>query len=493
MSRKPSVKARTKTAAKKKMAAKKKSAAGRSATTRVPGSPRVAAPAGSLGVSVRMYRLGVGDCFLVSLAKPDGSKFRILVDCGVHQSQTGGSNLVNQVVSHLHKETGGKIDVVVATHEHWDHISGFCQAEVLFRTFTVGEVWAAWTENASDAFAKTLKDKRDRAIKALAQAESRFHLAGRSGADNALTGLIGFFGDTTGVKLAKAGKVLKDLAGGEAKVKYREPGEAPIELDGMNARIFVLGPPRDREAINRDAPREGANEVYSFGAYGQALDVVELAFENQGNAPFDSRFAIPLTGTKAIEFFQRTYWADRAPDAAGRVDTTQGWRRIDDDWLSAATSLGLKLDEDTNNTSLVLALELGPADVGGPVILFAADAQVGNWLSWQKVRWDIHGRRVTGPDLLKRTILYKVGHHASHNATLSALGLELMDALELAFVPTDDKMAKKVGWGTLPWPKLLTRLDEKTKGRVVRTDRKLSAASAARGVVDDPLFYQIDL
>ena len=494
MSRKPGVKARTRTTARKKAAAKSKSV-GRAATA-VPQPGRATPPAGRFGVSVRMYRLGVGDCFLVSLARPDGSKFRILIDCGVHQSQTGGGDLINRVVDHLHKETEGKIDVVVATHEHWDHISGFSQAEALFRTFAVGEVWVAWTEKAGDAFAKTLKDKRDRAIKALAQAEARFHLAGRSGADNALTGLLGFFGDTTGAKLAKAGKVLKDLAGGEAKVKYREPGEAPIELDGMNARIFVLGPPRDKAAIQRSAPRTGkdANEVYSFGAYGAALDVIELAFENQGNAPFDSRFAIPLAGTKAVEFFQQTYWADRAPDPAGRVDTTQAWRRIDDDWLGAATSLGLKLDEDTNNTSLVLALELGPADVGGPVLLFAADAQVGNWQSWQKVEWkDVHGRHVTGPDLLKRTILYKVGHHASHNATLSTLGLELMDALELAFVPTDDKMAKKVGWGTLPWPKLLKRLDEKTKGRVVRADRQLSASSAARGVVDNPLFYQIDL
>lgn len=70
--------------------------------------------------------------------------------------------------------------------------------------------------------------------------------------------------------------------------------------------------------------------------------------------------------------------------------------------------------------------------------------------------------------------LYKVGHHASHNATLKELGLEMMDALELALVPTDSAMAAKVGWGALPWPNLLTRLDEKTKGRVIRTDQSLS-------------------
>jgi hypothetical protein len=34
--------------------------------------------------------------------------------------------------------------------------------------------------------------------------------------------------------------------------------------------------------------------------------------------------------------------------------------------------------------------------------------------------------KVKAEDLLERTVLYKVGHHASHNATLRQKGLELM-------------------------------------------------------------------
>jgi hypothetical protein len=142
----------------------------------------------------------------------------------------------------------------------------------------------------------------------------------------------------------------------------------------------------------------------------------------------------------------------------------------------------------------VLAFELGPKKESGPVLLFAADAQVGNWLSWQDVTWTFEGRTVSGPDLLKRTILYKVGHHASHNATLNKLGLELMTSLELALVPTDAKMAEKVKWGTLPWQPLLDRLVEKTNSGVIRTDeafgtRKLPAAA----VTEDPLYYEIEI
>ena len=107
----------------------------------------------------------------------------------------------------------------------------------------------------------------------------------------------------------------------------------------------------------------------------------------------------------------------------------------------------------------------------GHVALFAADAQVGNWLSWQGLEWEAGGKTVTGPDLLRRTVYYKVGHHGSENATLSAKGLELMESPDLsAFIPTNADDALNVGWGRMPFDKILDRLKEKTSGRVVRAD-----------------------
>src|SRR5262249_1438716 len=88
------------------------------------------------------------------------------------------------------------------------------------------------------------------------------------------------------------------------------------------------------------------------------------------------------------------------------------WRRIDTDWLNPVGSLALSLDSLTNNPSLVLAIELVES---GKVLLFAADAQIGNWLSWQDVAWQ--DPKINTDDLLARTVFYKVGHHASHNAT----------------------------------------------------------------------------
>ena len=85
---------------------------------------------------------------------------------------------------------------------------------------------------------------------------------------------------------------------------------------------------------------------------------------------------------------------------------------------------------------------------------------------------------MTGPDLLARTIFYKVGHHGSHNATLKAKGLELMMNDDLvAMIPVDHAMAVKKRWGRMPLPDLVDRIKEKTHGRVLRIDDRVKAAA----------------
>ena len=57
--------------------------------------------------------------------------------------------------------------------------------------------------------------------------------------------------------------------------------------------------------------------------------------------------------------------------------------------------LALKLDSDTNNTSLVTGFQL---EESNKVLLFPGDAQVGNWLSWEDVTFDVgNNKKVTGP------------------------------------------------------------------------------------------------
>src|SRR5262249_21985630 len=107
----------------------------------------------------------------------------------------------------------------------------------------------------------------------------------------------------------------------------------------------------------------------------------------------------------------------------------------------------------------------------GRIMLFTGDAQVGNWLGWQSLNWKVDGKTVTGPDLLGRTVYYKVGHHGSENATLKGKGLELMTQADFAaFIPTNQKDAKNVGWGAMPFQSILDDLEKHASGRVIRAD-----------------------
>jgi glyoxylase-like metal-dependent hydrolase (beta-lactamase superfamily II) len=460
---------------------------------------------GKHGATIRMYRLGVGDCFLVRFPRAGGD-LKILVDCGVHQSQPGGPGLMAKVIDDLHATTNGKLDLIIATHEHYDHLSGFPAMLEKFGKSSAGQIWAPWCQDENDTFGKELRVKKERALTALTDAHARMNLAGDSGRAGQLGSVLGFFGDDAGKKLRSFGAALKALC--PDNIDYLEPGEPPLELIEDQLRAFVLGPPRNRQLLRRaDPSKKDVTQVYNFDSYMGLLEQIEPALDKEPMRPFDNRYALPLEGSKALSFFQRRYWAPAsAPDPAAatipasdnnthHIDTGQDWRRIDGDWLGAATTLAMQLDVETNNTSLVIAFELGPKRKGGPVLLFAADAQVGNWLSWQDVKWTFEGREVSGPDLLKRTIVYKVGHHASHNATLNKQGLELMTSLEMALVPTDAVMAKSVKWGTLPWPKLLDRLDEITEDHVIRTDQKGGSKKALPTikVTEDDLFYEIEL
>src|SRR5215207_5247733 len=83
---------------------------------------------GDVRIKVRMYRQGLGDCFLITIPRKDGNPFYVVIDCGVILGTKNSGKVMKEVVEHIIKTTGGHVDVVVATHEHWDHISGFNQA-----------------------------------------------------------------------------------------------------------------------------------------------------------------------------------------------------------------------------------------------------------------------------------------------------------------------------------------------------------------------------
>ncbi len=467
---------------------------------------------GDYRVRVRMYRQGLGDCFLLTFPRKDKNPFNLLIDCGaLNRNKKFMTDIVERIEDAVKVNGKGRLDLVVATHEHKDHLSGFNQARDVFNRMEFGGVWLGWTENLTEDQAKAIKTAKKVALEHLQAAVASPFAKNRT--IDSVRGLLDFSesDDTTGTGLiADALEYLK-LRGKQAgTLKFLEPGDGPLALEGVDdVRVWVLGPPRDPTLLKTSAVTKGMKGdsiIYHLGLTGaegmtslrNALLSADTASAVRGDGrgdPFGAEHRIPRNSkwfSNIARYIQATYDAPKAH-----------WRKIDEDWLDAFGQLALDLDNDTNNTSLVLAFEFATT---GQILLFVGDAQVGNWQSWAKVSFELPGsdKPLPAHDLLKRTVFYKVGHHCSHNATIKNGGLELMESDSLvAFIPLDQATAKMQGrkdasgqpkgWD-MPAKPLYKRLIEKTAERVVISDVKeiVPPAAVKAGVTFDEDLKYVD-
>jgi hypothetical protein len=301
--------------------------------------------------------------------------------------------------------------------------------------------------------------------------------------------------------------------------RFFQPGQVATLENVKGLRAYVFGPPRADEMLGRSDPSKirGRSEGHRDGIYREVYlsggdstrplslsPVLGVESETQTGRisedflyPFARQFRRKYQSMSASGQKPRIAWDKETGQdnsaTSGFLRTTyldpdQDWRRIDGDWLQSAGQLALNLVGDTNNTSLVLAFEWGPPGKG-KVLLFPGDAQVGNWLSWRDQKYEAEGVTMSADDLLRRTILYKVGHHGSHNATARRdsdettaehplgvpFGLELMNDI-VAMIPVDWQAVKKNmpdPW-EMPYDKLYRRLREKSRLRVLRADESIS-------------------
>ena len=449
---------------------------------------------------IRMYRHGLGDCLLLRFRREDGvSTFNLLIDCGLIMVAENAGAKMTEVAKDLDQVCGGHLDVVVMTHEHWDHASGFsnAQARAVFDGIDVGEVWYGWTEDPQNELGKRLRKERAKKVQALASAASALAKVGNSpmAIERAagISALLGFFG--LNAATAKGGTIgrtreafdyLSNRAG--VKTRYCTPDKPPTLLRGVpDVRVYVLGPPLDEGLIKRSSPTKKGREVYELASEAKLADNLESAFVRlaadnpaASDSPTDDCPFDPTLRRRDGSSAQRASPSLDALIHESWDKPGEEWRKVEDDWTQAAEALALNLDSHTNNTCLVLAFEFEDT---GDVFLFPADAQIGNWLSWQDLKWRVRTANglteVTGPDLLARTVFYKVGHHGSHNATLRSLGLEQMTHENLvAFIPVFRKQAEKNRWMGMPFGPLVKRLKEKTAGRLLQSDSEMPSAAS---------------
>ena len=433
-------------------------------------------------VRVRMYGRALGDCFLLTFPRA-GKPFHMLVDCGTFHGTENEKQRMVDIANDI-ADTTGRLDVVVMTHEHYDHLIGFKHARDVFeKRLTIGEVWMGWPDQPGHEQAGWLRRIESRLRRglqlALTEAEKKPEWAERR---TGLRSLLEFDGDVLSADYSRQlGEIKRWLREDlKARVRYLEPHREPFALgDVPDARVYVLGPPLDPAMLRKMDDSKSHRETYASFAFSAVpafltLDGRECPEEVSLQIPFEPSYCIPERSARADartrDFLIRRYGFDD--------DDGLAWRRIDDDWMTAAEELALQLNNLTNNSSVALAIEFGQAR---RVILLAADAQVGNWLSWHEETWKLrsngHTEQVTARELLARTVLYKVGHHGSHNATLKQKGLELMTSEDLvAMIPVDERFATDVKGWQMPFGPLLKDLKRRTRGRVIRADRQLPPA-----------------
>src|SRR5437868_2286326 len=87
-------------------------------------------PIAPTSVSIRTYQVGFGDCFLLSFSYASAKERHVLVDFGSTKlPPKAPKSRMDDIAADIKTRTKGKLDGVVATHRHKDHISGFQTAK----------------------------------------------------------------------------------------------------------------------------------------------------------------------------------------------------------------------------------------------------------------------------------------------------------------------------------------------------------------------------
>jgi beta-lactamase superfamily II metal-dependent hydrolase len=350
-------------------------------------------------VSVRMYQVGFGDCFLVSFdydqPLDDGrNKRHVLVDMGSTHKPRDGPGKVVAGAAKLIAEHADAIDVVVATHRHRDHLSGFADAGAAetVATFKPKLVMRPWTDDPAlpEDATKPRDDPRNfAAMLAQGQAYAKA-VAERIGEADARS--------LRGELAAATDEQLPNLDAINQLNEWAENGRGEYLSAGMESRlgeivpginVRVLGPPRI------DQWPEMLDQTASDPEYWMAqLTHIQATPDRV----FDDR--------RPAEMLVRGAEGEELLVEPGPVS----WLidKLERQQLHSLMRIVRTVDDALNNTSLILLI-----DSGDVRMLFPGDAQIENW-SWS-LKHAPNSAEIR--KLLARVDLYKVGHHGSRNGT----------------------------------------------------------------------------
>jgi hypothetical protein len=359
---------------------------------------------------IRSYNVGFGDCYLLTFFYPGGEERNALIDFGSTEysgfTPEGGLKVIAEQIK---ADCGGKLQMVVATHRHTDHIKGFGEkpGEVI-RSLEPDIVLQPWTEdpdlepdapapagggNGGGGHSLRARNMVTRLsdMQAVAEAVRReaLKLEDSGEVTSSVATQLAFLGETN-IKNKAAVNSLRTMGGERIYAHFGT--EVPVDELLPGVRLDVLGPPTlEQSAGIATEAHEDAQEFWHLAALRAAATRAAEADEDGGGGPIFPRAPV------AEKRSQEARWLIPQVDRM-RADEMLAIVRI--------------LDGVLNNTSLILTFQASDT-----LLLFPGDAQLENWryaLSECEEHEAIRER-------LKNATFYKVGHHGSLNATPKTL------------------------------------------------------------------------
>jgi hypothetical protein len=357
-------------------------------------------------ITIRAYNVGFGDCLLVTFHYARSDR-HILIDFGstkAPQAKERKPAFMMEIAEDIRRVCGGKLDAVVATHRHRDHISGFATGSGgkkgtgdIIRELKPEVVIQPWTEDPK-APVDALVPVNDpgKAVAGFRRALSQMHsvalevarYAGSSSIKPQMRKQLEFLGETNIANLS----AVKNLSTMGKQRNYVYFGSKP-GLDKIlpGVKTYVLGPPTLKQT-DTILNQVSSNKDEFWHLYRGFTSF--WAFQSNTVSRLGPGTLFPRAGRRKPGPEHR-WLADRL--AAMQSDSV--------------LSIVRQLDEAMNNTSVILLFE-----TGGKRLLFPGDAQLENWM------YALHTLREKGGiSLLEEVDLYKVGHHGSLNATPKSL------------------------------------------------------------------------
>ena len=348
--------------------------------------------AGEVGIRVRMYRVGFGDFFLLSLAQDNKQPLHIIIDCGVFKgtSQTGDIGSIEAAVNDMAQTTGGTVALIIMTHRHADHIAGFARHADVFKRLKVGGVWMPIWESEYSPAAMKFQAELTRAasllqqhFSALGAAASAQQVTARQYMENA----TGENASQGGGSNAAALELLKRGFSGVTPDYYTGGDQAnlppPLVAAGLTARILGPPPVSDMALMKLMDLKKGVGQYLAAG--------LEAGGSDQAvSEPFGAKWVInpfhePEPGGKTDlarsalrEWVGGRRWMfDDIPLTRARAARKRMERSLKACQPEAALVAAKQLNSFLNNQSLVVLFEYK-----GKRLLFVGDAQAGNWEHW---------------------------------------------------------------------------------------------------------------